>query len=144
MAVAGKHENSAPSAREDVAEFEVGVLLRAAQEDSGLDESTSFQSASGEPDGPRRNRVAVLGEAVLNATADAIAAQIGAVAERLGTELARRPIGSPEPGQLGVQSVELTFGLTFTAGAGKVVEALLTAGGEATTQVSVVLARRAE
>jgi len=134
--------------RETAAAYQMGVLLRPADAlapgASGAQGSVGqFQSASGGGSRTRAWAVAA-GDAALSAAGDAIAGQVATIAGRVASELASSPIGGGDPGQLAVETVEIAFGLMFTASGGKFMEALLTAGGEATVQVSVTLSRRPE
>jgi hypothetical protein len=76
------------------------------------------------------------GEAVRVAT-EAIAGQIGLAAERIAAAVEARAV-APEPGKLSLDSVEVSFGITLTAG----VQAMFTAQAESSAQVTIILARR--
>jgi hypothetical protein len=77
------------------------------------------------------------GEAVRVAT-EAIAGQIGLAAERIAAAIEAQTVAAPEPGELGLESVQVSFGITLAAG----VQALFTAQAESSAQVSITLARR--
>ena len=77
------------------------------------------------------------GEAVRAAT-EAVAGQIGLAAQRIATAIEAQAIAAPGPGKLGLESVEVSFGITLAAG----VQALFTAQAESSAQVNIVLARR--
>ncbi|WP_322756704.1 hypothetical protein [Frankia sp. Cas3] len=129
---------------EPPAPFRMGVLLQpigTAVLDDEQTEIGEIQPASGRRSRPR-DWVVASGEAALAAVGDAIANQIGVIADRVASALDTSPVGSAQPGHLGVESVEVSLGLTFAAGTGKAIEVLLTAGGEATARISVVLTRR--
>jgi len=131
--------------------FEVGVAVVAAEEDGprvggGDGESAGalpgYDDASGLRLPGRRaaDRPPALvvkgGEAVRVAT-EAIAGQIGLAAERIAAAVEARAV-APEPGKLSLDSVEVSFGITLTAG----VQAMFTAQAESSAQVTIILARR--
>jgi hypothetical protein len=76
------------------------------------------------------------GEAVKAAT-EAIARQIGVTAERIAKAVETQAV-APKPGELGLESVEVSFGVTLTAG----VQALFTSQAESSAYVNITLARR--
>jgi hypothetical protein len=77
------------------------------------------------------------GEAVRVAT-EAIAAQIGLAAERIAAAIEAQAVAAAEPGKLGLESVDVSFGITLTAG----VQALFTAQAASSAQVNITLVRR--
>jgi hypothetical protein len=145
--VAALGEPPAGALSDSALAYRLGVRLRDQQGEEGKDthsEPGSFAEASGRW-GRRvaigQSQVRELGEAALRATADAIGAQVGTVAERIAASLEQRSITHASAGQIGLESVELTFGLVLTAGAGKVVEAFLTAESETSAEVRIVMSR---
>ena len=132
--------------------FEVGVAIVAADEGAagpgdrddqrggalpGYDEAAGLKL----PGRHAADRSPVLvvkgGEAVRVAT-EAIAGQIGLAAERIAAAIEAQAVATRQPGELGLESVEVSFGITLTAG----VQALFTAQAESSAQVSITLARR--
>ncbi|MCK9877273.1 hypothetical protein MXD59_16075 [Frankia sp. Ag45/Mut15] len=99
-----------------------------------------FEDASGSH--RRRGRVVQRGEDAVRAAVTAVTAQISLVAAEVSRQLDGAGLVEPAPGQLGVETVEVTFGVTLTAGAGKAIEAVLSVEGEAAVEVTVSLARR--
>jgi hypothetical protein len=77
------------------------------------------------------------GEAVRIAT-EAIAGQIGLAAVRIAAAIEAQAVASPQPGELGLESVEVSFGITLTAG----VQALFTAEAESSAHVNITLTRQ--
>lgn len=69
---------------------------------------------------------------------DALARQISRAARRIGEAVASDVAHGPEPGGLGVESVQVSFGITLTGG----VQAMFTAQTESSAQVSITLTRR--
>lgn len=137
--------------------YQVGVLLRrevVGDRPAGLPGEAGPDRAGGldgydEAVGGWRRRVAVageglaeLGEGAVRAVARAVAAQVGLVAEQVAASLEERDIAHAGPGRLGLDTVELTFGVTLTAGVGSAVNAFVTAEGETSFQVTISLSRR--
>jgi hypothetical protein len=97
--------------------------------------------------GGRRRRIARAPEVVLEHGEDAVRRATEALAEEIGVT-ARRVAASIEtsmsapdptpPGLLQLEAVEVTFGITLSAG----VQALFTAQGESSVQVTITLSRR--
>lgn len=120
----------------------VGVLLPAVDQAPGY-ERTGAIPGHQEASGMRTSRrVAELGEDVIRSAAQAVGTQIGLVAGEVATRVAE----SVEVAGLGaaketfrIDSVELTFGVSISLGAGKAVEALLSASTDATVEVKLVL-----
>ena len=84
-------------------------------------------------------RLALIGDAAVSAAIGGLSDAIARVAHGVivkfddaATDADTRPAAK-------LKSVELTFGVKLTAGAGKLVEALITAGTETTLQVKVVV-----
>ena len=134
-----------------VAEIRVGVLLEemAPTSDGGdeLDE-TGHAPASGyrgEHRATLGRRVVVVGDEVLRAAATAVGHEVATVLTGVVAGIEQRAGGSGVPARAGsfdVGDMELKFGVKAVLGAGKAVEALLTASGEATVEVTVKLRQR--
>jgi hypothetical protein len=77
------------------------------------------------------------GDAARVAT-EAIAAQIGLAAQRIAAAIEAQAVAAPQPGKLGLESVEVSFGITLTGG----VQALFTAQAESSAHVNIILTRR--
>jgi hypothetical protein len=128
--------------------FEVGVALVVAPEDTAGPsdggsqddgELPGYDEASWPGTGRRAAvRVVEKGEEAVRAVTDAIAGQIGLVAQRIATAIEAQSIASPGPGELGLESVDVSFGITVSTG----VQALFTAQAESSAQVTITLARR--
>jgi len=78
----------------------------------------------------------------VRAAVAAVTGQISLIAAEVSRQLEGAGLVEPAPGQLGVDTVEVTFGVTLTAGSGKAIEAVLAVEGEAAVQVTVSLTRR--
>ena len=70
-----------------------------------------------------------------------MSSQSSLVAAEMSRRLDSAGLVEPAAGQLGVETAEVSFGVTLPAGAGKAIEAVLTIQGGATVQVTVSLAR---
>jgi hypothetical protein len=135
----------------EVVEIRVGVLLdevaKAPGGDDDLDE-TGHAPASGYRGEHRAGlgrRIAVVGDEVLRAAATAVGHEVATVLTGVvsGIEQRAGTDGAPvRAGSFDVGDVELKFGVKAVLGAGKAVEALLTASGEATVEVTVKLRQR--
>ncbi|MEV0128594.1 hypothetical protein AB0H83_09005 [Dactylosporangium sp. NPDC050688] len=94
---------------------------------------------------PRRS-VAVLGQDVLRAAAEAVGREVAVVVSGVvnGLEHPAAPGGAagPPTGSFDIDALDLKFGVKATVGAGKAVEALLSASSEATVEVTLTLRRR--
>lgn len=131
-----------------VGTFDVGVAIvapennavRSSDRDDHTDTSLpGYAEAFGLKQAADRGVAVVVkgGEAVRVAT-EAIAGQIGLAAQRIAKAIEAQGLAAPEPGQLGLESVEVSFGITLTAG----VQALFTAQGGSSAQVNITLTRR--
>lgn len=79
------------------------------------------------------------GEDAVRAATESIAGQIGLAAQRMAISIGDQMAASPSAdGALDLESVSISFGVTLTAG----VQALFTAQGESSAQVTVTLTRR--
>lgn len=125
--------------------YQVGVLLRRDAVDDRPGSYDGYDEAVG---GLRRRMAATggnlaeLGEGAVRAVARAVGSQVGIVAEQVAASLEQRDIAQAGPGKLGLDTVELTFGVTLTAGVGSAVNAFVTAEGETSFQVTISLSRR--
>ena len=130
--------------------FEVGVAIMAADEvwagDSngerggalpGYDEASGLK-VHGRHAADRRPAVVVKGREAVRVATEAIAGQIGLAAERIASAIEAQVVADPQPGKLGLESVDVSFGITLTAG----VQTLFTAQGESSALVTITLARR--
>lgn len=77
----------------------------------------------------------------LNASARLVGEQVGLVVRETLTGMDRAELAAATAAGLRASSVELSFGVKLTAGAGQVIGAVVTAGGEASVQVVVTLDR---
>jgi hypothetical protein len=137
---------------------QVGVLL---EEDAGLlqDDSAAghaeAQGHRGRHVAGRGNPVAQLGQDILHAAAQAVGREVAVVVAGVvdgierpartgpGTNGATMDVGMVDDAQpFTIDSLELTFGVKATLGAGQAVAALLTAVGEATVEVKVTMSQR--
>ncbi|MDQ3151050.1 MAG: hypothetical protein M3R63_04770 [Actinomycetota bacterium] len=95
--------------------------------------------------GPRRGwraaRVTQLGQDALTASARLVGEHVGAVVRETVAGMDRAELAEVTAAGLRPSSVQLSFGVKLSAGAGKVIEAVVTAGGEASVQVVVTLDR---
>lgn len=120
--------------------FEVFPTLQPPIGDERNDESgTPWLEHTSGAVGRAVRRMAIVGDAAVNATVEALGASIARVARGVVDQF-----DDPSDGAAAadLKSVELTFGVKLTSGAGKVVEAFVTAGGETTIQVKVVVEPR--
>jgi hypothetical protein len=130
--------------------FEVGVAIVTTDDGTARpsdldDEMPGYEDASG-----RRMRrrhaedlptpVVVKGADAVQAATEAIAGQVALAADRIAAAIQARSVAKPEPGDLGLESVQVSFGITLTAG----IQALFTAQAESSAQVTISLVRRPE
>ena len=110
-----------------------------ARDDEDADALPGYDEAAGLRLPIRRasDRVLIKGEEAVRAATEAIAGQIGLAAQRVAAAVEAQAVTAPLPGDLGVESVEVSFGITLTGG----VQALFTARAESSAQVSITLAR---
>ena len=135
-----------------VGTFEVGVAIVAADEGPagpadrddqrdralpGYDEAFGLKLPGGQTAGLPPAFVVKGGEAVRVAT-EAIAGQIGLAAQRIAAAIEAQAVAAPQPGEMGLESVEVSFGITLTGG----VQALFTAQAGSSAQVNITLTRR--
>lgn len=130
-----------------VGTFEVGVAIVAADEGAAGPGDRDRQRGGALPGydevsglklpGRRAALVVKGGEAVRVAT-EAIAGQIGLAAQRIAAGIEAQAVATAQPGKLGLESVEVSFGISLTAG----VQALFTTQAESGAQVNITLTRR--
>jgi Trypsin-co-occurring domain 1 len=108
--------------------------------DADADAGPGFDETSGFRQHGRHAAQVVLakGDAVVKLATESIARQIGLAAQRIASTIETQGLPASTPGTLALDSVEVTFGVTLTAG----VEALFTATEESSVQVTIVLSRR--
>lgn len=121
---------------EDPLRFEVAVAIR--ESESPPAPVPGYREASQRRLHERVADLVLTGDAAVKAATEAIASQIGITAQRIAASIDAQSLAETEPGKLGVDSVEVSFGVTLTGG----VQALFTAQAESSAQVTVVLTRR--
>ncbi|GAA4263096.1 hypothetical protein [Dactylosporangium darangshiense] len=138
----------------EIDEVRVGVLLEEATPvGDDLDEldETGHVPASGyrgEHRAGTARRIAVLGDQALRTAATAVGLEVATVLTGVVAGIVRRAGADAadgatvRAGSFDIGDVELKFGVKAVLGAGKAVEALLTATGEATVEVTVKLKQR--
>ncbi|WP_250285323.1 MULTISPECIES: hypothetical protein [unclassified Frankia] len=137
--------------RDDDWAYDVAVALRGpeltgdARRDAGQGGESWLEETAGRAGQHRRDRRAAVvqrGEQAVRAAVRALSSQIGVVAGDVARGLDGQGLVEAAPGQLGVDAVEVSFGVTLTAGSGQAIEAVLSLEGEAAVQVTVSLTRR--
>jgi hypothetical protein len=126
--------------------FEVGVAIVASGEQSdnrggGRDRAVpGYEEATGRrlPVRLAADRVVMEGGEAVRAATEAIAGQIGLAAQRIAAAVEAQTVAVPGPGDLSLESVDVSFGITLCAG----VQALFTAQADSSAQVTITLARR--
>lgn len=101
----------------------------------GFDQTAGFRSHGRQA----RDYLLEKGDDAVRAATESIARQIGVAAQRIATALDAQASPPAAPGSLSLESVEISFGVTLSAG----VEALFTAMTESSAQVTIVLRRYA-
>ncbi|GAA3938252.1 hypothetical protein [Actinoplanes auranticolor] len=135
-------------ATEDSIEIRLGVLLAESGpevSDNGLDGDEELLEEGHVPAAGYRgrhtiksdNRVVQLGNDVLRAAAEAVGGEVALVLDGVLAGIERRTPAAQRA--FAIEDLELKFGVKATLGAGKAVEALLTATGEATVEVTLKL-----
>jgi hypothetical protein len=128
--------------------YDVGVAIvplwhdlagqRPAGGSTGSDAIPGFDEATGRGRSHSADRGALLierGEEAVRAATEAIAAQIGLATHRIATEIGEQVVPSSPSGTLGLESINVSFGVTLTAG----VQAMFTAQAESSVQVTITL-----
>ncbi len=83
--------------------------------------------------------VVVKGRDALLGASEAIAGEIGEASQRIAAAIDARGTLPSQPGTLGLESVQVSFGITLTGG----VQAFFTAQAESSVQVTITLSRSA-
>jgi hypothetical protein len=78
------------------------------------------------------------GEGAVQTATEAIAGQIGLTAQRIARAIGDEVAPPSGPGELGLESVQVSFGVTLAAG----LQAIFTAQAESSVQVTLTLSRR--
>jgi hypothetical protein len=129
-----------------VASFEVGVAIQQLPLDgenhTAADRVPGYDEASGGGGWGRRwaDRGSVVvekGEDAVRAAAEAIAGQIGIAAQQIAMAIERQAPEQVRPGMLGLECVEVSFGVTLATG----VQALFTAQATSSATVTITLSR---
>lgn len=136
-------EGPAPDARVAIELFIANALNEGRAEEPAEDEE--YAPASGRhravQRGWRAARVTEVGQDALNASAYLVGRQVGMVVRETLAGMDRAELAEATAAGLRTSSVQLSFGVKLTAGTGKAIEAVVTAGGEASVQVVVTLDR---
>lgn len=124
----------------------VGVeLLVASEMSEELDGDDDYAPASGTDRNPwqpwRAARVTRVGQDALNSAARLVEQQVGTVVREALAGMDGADLAGSTAAGLQASSVQLTFGVKLTTGVGKAIEAIVTAGGDASVQVVVTLNR---
>lgn len=128
--------------------YEVAVAVMPVGDVGGQPDTSSERSggylpghddAIGCPWGQRRAVLLEQGEQAVKVATEALARQIAETAQRIGAVIAEQVVSS-SPETFGLESVEVSFGVTLAAG----VQALFTAQAESSAQVAITLSRRAD
>lgn len=101
-----------------------------------------YDDASGRSDGgrhrtDRRSVIIEKGEEAVRAAAEAVASQIGLAAAHIAAAIERQAPAPAVGGALGLESVDVSFGVTLAAG----VQALFTTQAESSATVTITLSR---
>jgi hypothetical protein len=138
--LAGSDETSV-----SVGEYEVAVAIVSAESprrpSSPAQETATlgpgFDETAGRHAAARSTHLAK-GDTAVKLATEAIARQIGLAAQRIATAIDTQAISSPVSGVLDLESVEVSFGVTLSAG----IEAMFTAKSESSAEVTIILSRR--
>jgi Trypsin-co-occurring domain 1 len=131
-------------------QYEVGVAIMPLddtllvrpdeQEKQGTDRIPGYDEALGRSrdHGPGlRPALIEKGEEAVRAATEAIASQIGLATQRIARAVAGEAVPAPCAGELGLESVQVSFGVTLTAG----VQTLFTAQAGSSVLVTLTLSR---
>lgn len=116
--------------------FEVGVYVHPAAGGDETDAVPGYDNASGRW-GERGQRAVVRGREAVRAAVDAVGSGVGQAAEQLVDAVARQ-LPPDVPGELGVDTIQVSFGVTLAGG----VQALFTAQSQSSATVTVTMSRR--
>lgn len=127
-------------------EISLGVLLEEASMIGSVDarddlDETGHVPAAGRHRFTTGNRVVEIGETALRAAAVAVGREVGVVVAGVVGGIEGPTEGSFD-GSFAIDNLELKFGVKAVLGTGKAIEALLTASGEATVEVTLKLQKR--
>ena len=86
----------------------------------------------------RRPALIEKGEEAVRAATEAIAGQIGLTAQRITAAIEAQTGAPADPGVFGLESVQVSFGVTLSAG----LQAMFTAQVESSAQVTITLSRQ--
>lgn len=124
--------------------YEVGVAITSLGQRETL---TQQERASGSVPGyedlrgtSRRGVIVEKGEEVVSAATEALATQIAISAERIARVISARIPSTSRPGDVALESVEVSFGITLAAG----LQTIFTTQAESSAQVTITLRRQAE
>lgn len=122
--------------------YEVGVAIvpldgERVGRDPGSSTVPGYDDLRGRGRGARLIRK---GQQVVDATTEALAAQIARSADQIAQTINAQIGPVAHSGQLDLESVDVSFGVTLTAG----LQALFTAQGESSVLVTITLKRRTE
>jgi hypothetical protein len=115
-----------------------GPATGQAREDGGLEGFDDVIGRARHADGDRRITLIERGEEAVRAGTEAIATQIGVAAQRIAAVLDQQAWTPATKGGLGLESVQVAFGITLSGG----VQAVFTSAVESSAQVTITLARR--
>ena len=126
--------------------YEVGVAIvaagQASDDDNGRRDALpgyddSWGRTAHQPDGTRRVVLVEKGDQAVRAATEAIANQISLAAQRIATTIEKQDWSAPGPDTFGLESVQIAFGVTLTAG----IQTIFTAQAESSAQVTITLSR---
>ncbi len=100
----------------------------------GFDQTSGFRSQGRQA----RNFLVEKGDEAVRVATESIAHQVGLAAQRIATVIDAQTSTPAMPSSLPLESVEVSFGVTLSAG----VQSLFTAMSESSAQVTIVLRRR--
>lgn len=141
MTISGKGEGNSGGG------YEVAVAVMLVGDVGGQPDTSSersgghlpgYDDAIGRSWGQRRAVLLEQGEQAVGVATEALARQIAETAQRIGAVIAEQQVVSSASGAFGLESVQVSFGVTLSAG----VQALFTAQAESSVQVAITLNRR--
>ena len=141
MAGSGVHNDDSPGGYEvavtimPIAGVNIGASKSPARSSGGL---PGHDDAIGRPWGQRRGELLERGEQAVGAATDALARQIATTARRIGKVIEEEQVVSSRPETFGLESVQVSFGVTLSTG----IQALFTAQAESSAQVTITLSQR--
>ncbi len=120
----------------------VGVelfMVTGAEEEPAEDDEYIPARGADQTSGRWRARVIRIGQDAVDSAARLVGQQVGAMVRETLAGMDQADLAGTTAAGLRASSVQLSFGVKLTAGAGKAIEAVMTAGGEASVQVVVIL-----